>query len=167
MIADCRQSDQEGGSAGNGKYPPGKANMVVHSGQQLLHNHDAQRYRNNKTEQNGLEEFPAKREPDAAIRRTEHFTDADLLLPSFHDETGKAEETHTGDKDSDPAEDIDELPDPEGTGEFLLIGFIGESEPKGMVRAKLFRNFFDAGEAILPLSVIGDPQQEMAKVVVG
>ena len=63
--------------------------MVVHSGQQLLHGQDAQRHRNDKTEHNGLEEFAAKGQPEAAICGAKDFTDADLLLPSFHDETGR------------------------------------------------------------------------------
>ena len=167
VIADRRQGDQEGGGAGNGEYPPGKADMVVHGGQQLLHGHDAQRYCNNTTERNGLEEFAAKHQPEAAIRGAKDFTDADFLLPSFHDETGKAEETHTGDKDGDTAEGINQLLNTEGADKFLLIRFFGEMEAKGIVRVKVLRNFFDAGETIPPLPVISEPHQEMAKAVFG
>ena len=141
--------------------------MVVHGGQKLLRGQNAERYRNVKTEHNGLKEFAAKRQPETAIRRTKHFTDTDLLLPSFHDETGEAEEAHTGDKDRDTAEDIDQLLNPVGVDKFLLIGFIGEVEVKGIVRIELLCNFFDVGETIPPLPVIGEAQQEMAKTVLG
>src|SRR5580658_6015318 len=141
--------------------------MVVHGGQQLLHGQDAQRYCNNTTERNGLEEFAAKHKPEASIRGAKDFTDADLLLLSFHDESGKSEETHTGDKDGDTAEGINQLLNTEGADKFLLIRFIGEMEGKGIVRVKVLRNFFDAGETILPLPVIGEPHQEMAEAVLG
>src|SRR5579872_6293076 len=160
VIADRRQGDQEGSSAGNSEDPPGKTDMVVHRGEQLLHNQDTQRCRNDEPEHNGLEEFATKRQPEAAIRGAKDFTDADLLLPSFHDETGKAEQPHAGDKDGNSTENIDQLLNPEVVGEFLLIGFISEMEPKGIVRVELLHDFFDAGETILPLPVINDPQQE-------